>query len=80
MPEGAVPAPEPADLEVEMDAIQWPWASAGPATRRPIPSGCASVRCSCASSPKRAPCWPGRAVAHRAIRLRARLRQTTFWN
>ena len=24
MPEGAVPAPEPADLEVEMDAIQWP--------------------------------------------------------
>ncbi|MGH8823098.1 MAG: hypothetical protein ACRDVN_01295 [Jiangellaceae bacterium] len=24
MPEGAVPAPEPTDLDVEIDAIEWP--------------------------------------------------------
>ena len=81
MPEGAVPAPEPTDLDVDVDAVQWQVGqcpTGHPATdpdrlrqRAVFLRELGEARALLA----RATPW-----RTRAIRLRARLRQTTFWN
>ena len=81
MPEGAVPAPEPTDLDVDVDAVQWPVGQCRPGHPATDPERLRQ-RAVFLRELGEARALVARATPWRtrAIRLRARLRQTTFWN
>lgn len=79
MPEGAVPAPEPTDVDEEMDPVVWPVGQCRPGHPATDPDRLRQralfLRELAEARALLARATPWRT---RAIRIRARLRQTTF--